>query len=304
MTSRKTKNIEASVRARLLNLARKTGRPFEELLVLYGLERFLFRLSRSVHRDSFILKGGLLLIGMGLPQARPTRDIDLLGLNSPNSEVVSRTMQEIGNIHVDDGMVYDFSRLITEPLSLNSDYPGIRLKFQGKLGQARVPMQVDIGFGDLVIPAAKEIEFPTLLDMEPPVIRGYSIETIVAEKFEAALDLADLNSRMKDFHDIWALSRKYSFEGRPLQESITTTCRRRKTPITSRAEVFSKEFINRSDKKIQWSAFLGKGPMGKVPGEFSIVMEGIREFLLPITLAIENGNPFESEWPPSGPWRK
>lgn len=111
MTSRKTKNIEASVRARLLNLARKTGRPFEELLVLYGLERFLFRLSRSVHRDSFILKGGLLLIGMGLPQARPTRDIDLLGLNSPNSEVVSRTMQEIGNIHVDDGMVYDFSNV-------------------------------------------------------------------------------------------------------------------------------------------------------------------------------------------------
>lgn len=302
MTSGKVKNLAASVRARLFNIARQTGKPFEELLVLYGLERFLFRLSRSVHKDSFILKGGLLLIGMGIPQARSTKDIDLLGLTSSNIEAVSQTLQEIGRIDIEDGMVYDFSELANEALSPSSDYPGIRFKFLGRLGQARIPMQVDIGFGDRIVPGAKEMTFPTLLDMEPPVIRSYAVETIIAEKFEAALDLADLNSRMKDFYDIWVLSQKYSFGGRSLQEAITATCRRRKTRISSKAEIFSKEFVNRSDKKIQWSAFLRKGPMGEVPEEFPIIMEGIRDFLLPVAVATENENSFESEWPPGGPW--
>jgi predicted nucleotidyltransferase component of viral defense system len=285
-------------------MARKTGKPFEELLVLYGLERFLFRLSRSTHRDSFILKGGLLLIGMGVPQARPTRDIDLLGLKFRDVETVSRTIQEIGHIETEDGMYYDFSHLVGEALSPIADYPGVRFKFQGRLGQARIPMQVDIGFGDVLIPEAKQIVFPTLLDMDAPSIRCYSMETIIAEKFEAALDLADLNSRMKDFYDIWVLSQKYPFGGRSLQDAITATCKRRKTALSSEAEIFSKEFIDRADKGSQWSAFLGKGPMGDVPGEFSSMIDNIRDFLLPLTLAIEHERPFEFEWPPSGPWRK
>jgi predicted nucleotidyltransferase component of viral defense system len=304
MTSGKAKNIATSVRARLLNIARRTDKPFEELLVLYGLERFLFRLSQSVHKDNFILKGGLLLIGMGVPQARPTKDIDFLGLISSNIEVVSKTVQEIGNIDIEDGMVYDFSKLTNEPMSPNSDYPGIRFKFSGRLGQARIPMQVDIGFGDRIVPAAKEMSFPALLDMEPPVIRSYAVETIIAEKFEAALDLADLNSRMKDFFDIWILSQKYPFGGQSLQEAIIATCRRRKTSISSKAQIFSREFANRYNKQIQWSAFLRKGPMGEVPEEFSIIMEGIQGFLLPVTLETENENSFESEWPPGGPWHE
>jgi len=302
MTSGKARNIATSVRARLLNIARQAGKPFEELLVLYGLERFLFRLSQSVHKDNFTLKGGLLLIGMGVPQARPTKDIDLLGLISGDIEAISSTIQEIGSISSDDGMVYDFSQLTNEPMSPNSDYPGIRFKFLGRLGQTRITMQVDIGFGDRVVPAAREMSFPTLLDMEPPVIRSYAVETIISEKFEAALDLADLNSRMKDFFGIWVLSQKYRFGGQSLQEAIVATCRRRKTPIISKAEIFSREFVNRFNKQIQWSGFLRKGPMGEVPEEFSIIMEGIRDFLLPITLATENENSFESEWPPGGPW--
>jgi len=304
MTSGKAKNITTSVRARLLNIARRIDKPFEELLVLYGLERFLFRLSQSVHKDNFILKGGLLLIGMGVPQARPTKDIDFLGLISGNIEVVSKTIQEIGNIDIEDGMVYDFSKLTNESMSPNSDYPGIRVKFSGRLGQTRIPMQVDIGFGDRIVPAAKEISFPTLLDMEPPVIRSYAVETIIAEKFEAALDLADLNSRMKDFFDIWILSQKYPFGGKSLQEAIIATCRRRKTSISSKAQIFSREFANRYNKQIQWSAFLRKGPMGEVPEEFSIIMESIQDFLLPVTLETENENSFESEWPPGGPWHE
>jgi len=304
MTLGKAKNITTSVRARLLNIARQTGKPFEELLVLYGLERFLFRLSQSVHKDNFILKGGLLLIGMGVPQARPTKDIDFLGLISSNIEVVSKTIKGIGNIDTEDGMVYDFSKLTNESMSPNSDYPGIRFKFLGRLGQTRIPMQIDIGFGDRVVPAAKEMSFPTLLDMEPPVIRSYAVETIIAEKFEAALDLADLNSRMKDFFDIWILSQKYPFGGQSLQEAIIATCRRRKTSISSKAEIFSREFAIRFNKQIQWSAFLRKSPMGEVPEEFSIIMKGVQDFLLPVTMETENENLFESEWPPGGPWHE
>jgi predicted nucleotidyltransferase component of viral defense system len=304
MISGKTKNLAASVRARLLNIARRIDKPFEELLVLYGLERFLFRLSKSIHKDNFVLKGGLLLIGMGVPQARPTKDIDFLGLISSNIEVVSKTIQDIGNMAVGDGMVYDFSKLTNEPMSPNSDYPGIRFKFSGRLGQIRIPMQVDIGFGDRIIPEAQEMSFPTLLDIEPPVIRGYAVETIIAEKFEAALDLADLNSRMKDFYDIWILCQKYRFEGQSLQEAIIATCKRRKTSISSKAQIFSREFANRFNKQIQWAAFLRKGPMGDVPEEFSIIMEGIRDFLLPLTLETENENSFELEWPPGGPWHE
>lgn len=224
MNSHTIKDVVASVRSRLLNLARRTGKPFEEILVLYALERFLFRLSQSIHKDEFILKGGLLLVVMGFPQARPTKD--------------------------------------------------------------------------------REIEFPTLLDMEPPVIFGYSLETVIAEKFEAALDLADLNSRMKDFYDIWALSQKFSFDGRLLQEAIIATCNRRKTAIQSDADIFSTEFIERSDKKTQWAAFTKKGMIKDAPGDLAKVMTDIRIFLLPVAQSSENDEAFQGTWYEGGPWNK
>jgi predicted nucleotidyltransferase component of viral defense system len=303
MNKRSTKNVAASVRSRLLNIARQSGKPFEEVLVLYGLERFLFRLSRSAHKGNFILKGGLLLIGLGFPQARPTKDIDFLGTIPGNMDAVSLAIQEIGRIEVDDGLVYDFSHMSYEVMSPHLEYPGARLKFIAQLGQASIPIQIDIGFGDEVVPAPKEMEFPTLLDMEPPVVNGYSLETIIAEKFEAALDLADLNSRMKDFYDIWALSQKFSFDGQLLQEAIAATCIRRKTIIRSDAEIFSKDFADRPEKRAQWIAFINKGIIGDAPEDFVTVMSYIRTFLFPIAQASENGAVFEGAWPQGGPWK-
>jgi predicted nucleotidyltransferase component of viral defense system len=302
MNSPPTKDMAASVRSRLLNIARQTGKPFEEVLVLYGLERFLFRLSRSLHKENFILKGGLLLIGLGFPQARPTRDIDLLGTIPGDMDTVSKAIQEIGEIKVNDGLVYDFTHMNYEVISPDSEYPGVRLKFIAQLGQARIPIQIDIGFGDQVLPTPKEMEFPTLLDMEPPVIKGYSLETIIAEKFEAALDLADLNSRMKDFYDIWGLSRKFSFNGQLLQEAIVATCTRRKTIIGSKGEIFSKNFADRPEKKAQWIAFINKGTTGDVPEDFVTLMSHIRTFLFPIAQASEQGKSFQGSWSEGGPW--
>ncbi len=302
MTKGKIKNVAASVRNRLLSLARQTGKPFEQILVLYALERFLFRLSQAVYKETFILKGGLLLIGMGFPGARTTRDIDFLGLMSNDRNAVSKAVKEIGEMDLNDGLFYDFSQLKQESISPDSKYPGVKLKFEARLGQARIPIQIDIGFGDSVIPSPVEMKFPTLLNTEPPVIIGYSKETVIAEKFEAALDMADLNSRMKDFYDIWGLSRQYSFDGQLLQNAITATCAMRKTTIRSDSRIFSSEFVEQFDKKNQWSSFIKKGSLGGAPEDFSIVMAEIREFLLPVVEATENDDIFPGIWPVGGPW--
>ncbi len=303
MSAAPVKNIAASVKNRLLAAARQSGKPFQTLLTHYGLERFLCRLSVSPLKDKFILKGGLLLVGMGLPLARTTRDIDFLGLVPSDIDAIGTLIREIGNLPLDDGLVYEFNELSTETMAENAEYLGIRLKFYAWLGRARIPMQIDVGFGDAVVPDAREMTFPTLLDMEPPVIRAYSIETIVAEKFEASLDLAEINSRMKDFYDIWMLSHAYSFYGRPLQDSVTATCERRATALTAKALIFSKEFAAGDAKKTQWATFLRKAKLPGISDEFPAIMEGIRAFLQPLAEASENRQRFEKEWLPGGPWR-
>jgi hypothetical protein len=304
MTRGGVRDMAASVRARLLNLAHRTKKPYDEVLIQYALERFLFRLSKSPYKEHFLLKGGLLLMGRGLPQARPTRDIDFLGLMPIDVDAVSQTIRAISETFFQDAMVYDFSRMTYETLSPESDYRGVRLKFSGRLGKARVPMQIDIGFGDKVVPNPTEMVFPTLLGTEPPIILGYTPETVIAEKFEAALDLADLNSRMKDFYDIWFLCQLCAFEGRILQEAIIATCKRRRTKIRSDAEMFSDTFAGGAEKKRRWSAFLAKGPITGAPEDFSLIMDAIRGFLRPIAQACEEHGSFESRWPPGGPWKR
>lgn len=219
MTKAGIKDMAASVKAQLLNLAHQTGKPYDEVLIRYAWERFLFTLSKSSNKQLFLLKGGLLLLAKGLSQARPTRDIDLLARTPNDPDAVAQCIRTIGETVLPDGVVYDFSGMTREALATESDYPGVRLKFSACLGKARIPMQIDVGFGDRVVPDPVEIVFPTLLDAEPPVIFGYTQETVIAEKFEAALDLADLNSRMKDFYDIWFLSQTSSFDGPVLQKA-------------------------------------------------------------------------------------
>ena len=284
-------------------MARQSGKPFQSLLTYYGLERFLFRMSRSPMKENFVLKGGLLLIGMGLPMARTTRDIDILGLGSKDMEAVGASIREIGSMAFDDGLVYEFDHMSMEEMAEDTEYPGIRLKFDAWLGKAKIPMQIDIGFGDIVIPEAREMTFPTLLDMEPPVVKAYGIETIIAEKFEASLDLVELNSRMKDFYDIWMLSRTYPFQGCTLQEAVIATCRRRSTPLISKAPIFSREFAGRTDKRTQWKTFLKKNQFPNIPEDFSTIMKDFAEFLRPVTEASENHRRFEENWLPGGPWQ-
>jgi predicted nucleotidyltransferase component of viral defense system len=153
-----------------------------------------------------------------------------------------------------------------------------------------------------VVPEAKEMDFPTLLDMDPPKVSAYSIESVVAEKFQAGLDLADLNSRMKDFYDIWVLSQRYSFDGLVLQNAIMATCARRNTSIQAGARLFTQQFSDRPEKQRQWQAFVKKGSFEEVPEGFSQLMTEVRSFLLPIAESCENNVSLDLAWQPGGPW--
>ena len=224
MTRRPPKNIAASVRQRLLIKARETGRPFSELLQYFAMERFLYRLSKSRYKDNFVLKGALMLTVWEAPLTRPTMDIDLLGRIDNSIETIVEVTREICRQEVEpDGIDFDIATVEAERIAEGADYEGIRVRFRGSLDTARIVMQLDIGFGDIVIPSPEPTNCPTLLDLPAPRLRGYSRESTIAEKFEAMVKLGILNSRMKDFFDIWLMLHQFDFEGPILAEAISKT---------------------------------------------------------------------------------
>ena len=198
-----TKNIARSVRARLSAKGKTLGRPFLELLQYYGLERFLYRISQTPYCERFILKGALMLHVWGAPGARPTRDIDLLGFIDNNLETLAGIMRETCRVKVDeDGLRFDDTTVSAQRIKEGADYAGVRVKFVGFLENARIPMQIDIGFGDIVYPRPKPQDYPSLLDFPAPRLGMYPREAVIAEKFEAMVYLGSVNSRLKDFFDV------------------------------------------------------------------------------------------------------
>jgi len=191
------RELGASVRERLLNQARAQTRPFQELLQYYAMERFLYRLSRSRHAEQFVLKGALLLIAWRAPLSRSTMDIDLLGRTSNELEHIRALITHVCEAESEpDGIEFDSKSVKAARIKEDADYEGVRVRFHATLARARISMQIDIGFGDVVTPAAVEIEYPTLLEFPAPVLRAYPKETVIAEKLEALTMLGMLNSRM------------------------------------------------------------------------------------------------------------
>jgi len=217
MTRRPLANVAESVHRRLLTRAQKEGRPFNELLQHYAIERFLYRIGCSRHAEKLLLKGALLLRVWYIPMARPTMDIDLLGQTAGKPEALVAILRECMTIEVeDDGMMYDPESITTEAITLDADYQGWRIRFKASLGNARVTMQVDVGVGDVVYPAPIWVDYPVLLDQPVPHLLAYTPENAIAEKYQAMVELDKANSRMKDFHDFLmppteALNRKEPF---------------------------------------------------------------------------------------------
>ncbi len=192
---RKISNVAASVHARLLNKAKKEGRPFNEILQYYAMERFLYRLARSQHGKNFVLKGALALRKYGGPITRTTKDIDLLGRDTGTVGELVATLKECMAVKIpDDGVHFDPETARGEEIRITAEYSGVRVRFQGHLGTANLTLQVDVGFGD-VVPDPVEFLFPTLLDSDRPHLLAYTAESIVAEKLEAMLALDMANTR-------------------------------------------------------------------------------------------------------------
>jgi len=294
-------NIAASVRQRLLNKARADQRPFNELLQYYAMERFLYRLSCSSHTERFILKGALMLRVWHAPLHRPTMDIDLLGRTSNDEEQMRTLLQEVLSTEVvPDGLVFEGSSILTERISEDAEYEGIRLRFPAHLGTARIAMQIDIGFSDQVYPGPETAELPTLLDFPAPRLLCYSRESAIAEKFEAMIALGELNSRMKDFYDIWLLSRQFDFDGQVLATAVAQTLANRNTMLPDEISAFSARFI--AAKQVQWQAFRNRLKQEHIPVEFTDVVQAIDAFLRPIIAAQRDETLFEAKWRVPGPW--
>lgn len=269
-------NVAASVHARLLRQARGGSRSFNDLLQLYAMERFLHRLSRTPHANRFVLKGGLLLRAWDTATFRTTRDIDLLGRGSNEIMVLEGVMRDACSAAVDpDGLQFDSASVRGETIVEDADYPGVRVTFDGSLGNARLDMQVDVGYGDTVTPEPQELEFPTLLPMAGTRLLAYPPETVVAEKLQVMIFRA---------------------------EAIRATCAKRGTDIPEMPTVLTQDFGANADKRTQWRAFRRRFGTTGCPEEFETVIALLRVFLVPVIATVRSGQPTRLRWDPLGGW--
>jgi len=302
VTQRTPQNVSASVHQRLLNIARKTARPFDEVLQYFAMERFLYRLGQTRYADSFVLKGALLFRIWDTPDSRATRDIDFLASLDNSPENLAAIIRDVCAIDaVDDGLSFDPETVEAHRIKEDADYGGVRIRFRGQLGNARIHMQVDVGFGDLIHPDAVKADYPALLDLPAPSLRIYPPETVISEKVEAMVHLGSLNSRMKDFYDIWRISQQFNFEGADLCEAISRTFGKRDTAVIEFDELIA-ELLDSETLPMQWTAFLSKS-MISGPETFPEVLALIGKFLSPVFSSINDNKTFSQKWAPPGPWR-
>ena len=277
---KKLRDVGASVRARLLTLARQKGQAFDLLLTRYANERLLHRLSLSPHRSRFVLKGAMLMTTWFDDPHRPTRDVDFLGYGDPTPEAMLVTFREICAIEVDDGIVFDVDALGVLLIREEFVFGGLRLRTTGALAGARISVIIDIGFGDAIEPGIEEVNLPVLLDLPQPRLRVYARETVIAEKFQAMVMLGLANSRMKDFYDVWILSRSYDFDEDRLSRAIAATFERRGTAIPFDAPVaLTQTFATDVRKQRQWAAFVRDLAI-EIP-VFEAVVADLAGFLMP-----------------------
>ena len=305
MTTRSNANLSASVRQRLLNLSRRNQEDYNLILSRYANERLLFRLAQSPYAHQFVLKGAMLFVLWTGKLHRPTRDIDLLGFGSSTQEILAQLFREVSIIDVEsDGIIFNPDSIRVEEIREGQEYGGQRVQVVAMLGTARIPVQIDIGFGDTVTPIANEVAYPTLLDFPAPLLRVYPQETFVAEKLHAMVVLGMLNSRMKDFYDLWILANRFSFDGRVLVAAIKATFERRSTETSADIPIaLTATFADDPNNRRQWLAFLNRNRLDVRGTDFSDIIIQINTFLVPPFLAAGRGIDFVDVWQPGGPWR-
>ena len=275
-------NTGASIRVKLLNIAKKSNRDYNALLNQFFQERFLYKLSLSPYQNNFILKGALLLMTYDIEKTRPTKDIDFLGKSIKNDVgSLKDIIQETCSIKTNDGIEFIKKNISAELIKEEAEYGGVRIHIPYQMHTIKGVIQIDVGFGDMIIKGPTKIEFPTLLDMPAPLINVYSLETAIAEKFEAIVKLNFQTSRMKDFFDIDHISTYSEFDSSILMEALSITFKTRGTNLEDRKTIFSEEFKTDNKKEYQWKAFLNKSKILS-DKNFIDIVNSIEKFIEPI----------------------
>jgi predicted nucleotidyltransferase component of viral defense system len=301
--SPEVKNLAASVLDRLRNKAKEMGLPFHWLLYNYANERFLYRLSQSKHRPNFVLKGGLIFVGWNIPLRRLTKDIDFRAYASNNIDDIVNIVREVCSQSVEpDAVEFKPDTIEAEAILEQNEYPGVRVRFSAMIDKTKIRMQVDLGFSDEITPAPRTLTYPTILGMPAPSLKGYSKETVIAEKLHSIIYRGSANSRRKDFYDLWFMSQQLSFKGTLLQRAIKITFKTRKTQIPTGLPVALTDGYA-IDNETQWRAFLNTfNPHNDDIRDFKEVLATIRDFLVPILTAESEAMPFKLNWRAVGPW--
>jgi Nucleotidyl transferase AbiEii toxin, Type IV TA system len=299
-----TTNLGASVLARLLNLAKQRGDDYNLLLNRFALERLLCRVAASAHADRFLLKGALLFSLWYDQPHRPTRDADLLGFGPDDAETLIATFRDIAAIELDDGIVFDPASVRADVIREDNRYGGLRVRFTGRIGNARCALQIDVGFGDAVTPEPQTVVFPVLLDnMAPPTLKVYPVYTVIAEKFHAMTVLGLANTRLKDFFDIAVIAQRTDLDGATLARAIAATFARRGTALPTELPVaLTHRFGEDNAKQLQWQAFLNKGRLSA--GTLPATVWLLQMLLWPATqVAVSGGNASATWKAPEKQWR-
>ena len=307
MSPPKKPNAGHSIYQRLLNYAKEHREDFSLLLSRYGVERLLYRLSISPHADKFILKGASLFLVWTGQSYRVTKDADLLCSGPADVEHVTAVFRELSQFVTDgaDGIVFVADTVRAVPIREEQEHGGIRVTLLGMLHNARIPLQVDIGFGDAITPAPERVVFPTLLKAPAPELLAYPRYTMVAEKLEAMVRLGIANSRMKDFYDVWLLSKLFAFDGRTLCQAVSNTFKRRSTPIPDGPPLaFAGDFQKDVQKQVQWRAFVRKTKPDTATDDLNVVIDDLKAFLMPVVEAVRQGRLFELLWTQDDRWKK
>jgi len=304
MSQQQAKNYAASARARLLQKAKQQGETFNLLLTRYAVERLLYRLAKSQYSNQFILKGATLFTVWHSSPHRATKDLDLLGYGTNKVSSLEEIFKTVcQDSYTEDGVEFYPETVKGERIKEEQEYEGVRLKIEGKLGSARLTVQVDIGFGDAVTPAPELGEFPSILNLPSARLQVYPRETVVAEKFQAMVSLGIANSRLKDFYDIWFLAYQAQFQGSILCQAMRATFTRRKTPLPTEDPLaltgkFAEDFLKQS----QWSGFINKNKLESNCETLRNTVAVLNSFLMPPCLAASDNTSFNYIWTPQQQW--
>lgn len=302
MSRKEMKNVAASVLARLRNHSKSSGAPFQQILQLYAIERFLNRISKSGHAQSVILKGALLLKTVGIPRARPTMDIDMLRNGKADQASLMALIKDCATLEVAaDGLTFIAESIVAEEITKDSEYRGTRILVDARIDNVRLKVQIDFGVGDVMVPGPRMIEYPVFLGSDTIQLLAYPVESAIAEKLQAMVALGNANSRMKDFYDVWICSDHLDFDAVALLKAIDATFKKRETPVPAgEFEALTTAFIE--GHRVQWNAFVKKIGEDELTDAFDRVVGQLMIFVMPLLGSLARGEKFTQRWKAGKGW--